>query len=160
AAGGPQVTTSSTYDFNTSIASVETDPNGQDTTLTSVDSALRPTLITLPTEATASFSYNDSTPSLSQSVNYDDGGTAKTVTVSTVYDGLGRVVQQVDANGGQVNTSYDAMGRVISTTNPFTAGGTPGPSTSYSYDALGRVTVITLPDTQTLQTSYNGTITT
>jgi YD repeat-containing protein len=55
-----------------------------------------------------------------------------------------------------VNTAYDAMGRVLSVTNPFTAGGAPGPATSYQYDALGRATVVTLPDGQTVQTSYNG----
>lgn len=71
-------------------------------------------------------------------------------------DGLDRAIQSVDANNGQVNTSYDAMGRVGSRTNPFTAGGSPGPSTAFTYDALGRVTVVTLPDTQTLLTSYSG----
>src|SRR4029078_3604522 len=70
--------------------------------------------------------------------------------------GLGRVIQQVDAGGAQVNTSYDAMGRVISRTNPFPAGGSPGASTWYPYDRLGRATVVTLPDGQTVQTSYNG----
>jgi RHS repeat-associated protein len=144
-----------THDFNTSLITEETDPNSQQTTF-GYDNAGRLTQATLPTGETASRSYNDSTPSTSQSVSYDDGGTQRTVSSSTVYDGLGRVIQQVDANGGQVNTSYDAMGRVISVTNPFLAGGTPGPATSYTYDALGRVTVTTLPDTQTTQTSYNG----
>jgi RHS repeat-associated protein len=56
----------------------------------------------------------------------------------------------------QVNTTYDAMGRVATVSNPFTTGGTPAYWTSYSYDALGRTTVVTLPDNQTTQTSYNG----
>ena len=94
---------------------------------------------------------------MSQSVTYMDGATQKTVSSSTVYDNLGRVIQQVNADGGQVNTSYDAMGRVVSRTNPFTAGGAPGPATGYTYDALGRTTVVTLTDGQTVQTSYNGT---
>ena len=48
------------------------------------------------------------------------------------------------------------MGRVASQTNPFTAGGSPGPSTSYIYDALGRAILVTLPDAQTVQTIYSG----
>ena len=89
-------------------------------------------------------------------MTYYDGVTQKTVSASAVYDALGRVIQKVDANGGQVNTSYDAMGRVISVTNPFAVGGSPGPVTSYAYDALGRVSVTTSPDTQIIQISYNG----
>ena len=156
ASGGPQTTTSTSYDFNTSLVMDATDPNGMTTEITTRDDQLRPTLITYPTGATAAASYNDAGQSSSQSVTYDDGGTQRTVGGSTVYDGLGRVIQQVDANGGQVNTSYDAMGRVSSVTNPFTAGGSPGPSTSYTYDDLGRVTVVTLPDSQTIQTDYDG----
>ena len=157
ASGGPQTTTSTSYDFNTSLVMDTTDPNGMTTEITTRDEQLRPTLITYPTGATASASYNDAAQSSSQSVSYDDGGTQRTVGGSTVYDGLGRVIQQVDANGGQVNTSYDVMGRVISVTNPFTAGGSPGPSTSYTYDDLGRATVVTLPDSQTIQTSIMAT---
>src|SRR6185503_3319097 len=156
ASGGPQVTTSAGYDFNTSATQTTTDPNGLVTTVNTRDAALRPTLITYPTAATVAASYNDSTPSSSQSVTYMDGGTQKTVTGSTVYDGLGRVIQQVDASGAQVNIRYDSMGRVASRTNPFPSGGTPGASTSYTYDGLGRATVVTLPDGQTVQTSYNG----
>ena len=156
ASGGAQVTSSATYDFNTSVTSTTTDPNGLITTVNTRDAVLRPTLITHPTGATASASYNDNTPSASQSVSYTDGVTQTTVSASTVYDNLGRVIQQVDANGAQVNTSYDAMSRVVSRTNPFPSGGTPGASTSYTYDALGRVTVVTLPDSQTVLTSYSG----
>src|SRR5262249_30414778 len=83
-------------------------------------------------------------------------GSSKTLSTSMVFDGLGRTIQQVDVNGGQINTSYDAMGRVVAKTNPFIAGGTPGGSTTYAYDALGRVTQVTLPDSQTIQTSYSG----
>ena len=154
--GGAQTATATSYDFNTSLVMDTTDPNGLITEITTRDELLRPTLITYPTGATASASYDDDDQTVSQSVSYDDGGTQRTVEGSTVYDGLGRVIQQVDANGGQVNTAYDVMGRVISVTNPFTAGGSPGPSTTYTYDVLGRATVVTLPDSQTIQTSYNG----
>jgi RHS repeat-associated protein len=157
AAGGPQLTTSTHYDFNTSLTMDTTDPNSQTTTINTRDAALRPTLITQPTGATASANYNDDTLSASRTVIYDDNGTQKQVTRSTVFDGWGQVIQSFNEHGGQINTSYDPMGRVLSRSNPFTAGGTPGPATSYQYDALGRAKQVTLPDSNTIQTTYSGT---
>ena len=52
--------------------------------------------------------------------------------------------------------TYDAMGRIASISNPFTAGGTPSYWTTYQYDALGRKILVTLPDNNTVQKSYNG----
>jgi YD repeat-containing protein len=62
----------------------------------------------------------------------------------------------VGPNNGQVNTTYDSMGRVWKQTNPFQSGGTPGAETVNTFDALGRTTQVTLPDNQTVQTSYSG----
>jgi YD repeat-containing protein len=95
------------------------------------------------------FTYNDANMTL---IDARDGFGAVTKTM----DGWGRVVRTADANNGQVNVAYDAMGRVASRTNPFTAGGAPGPVSAYAYDALGRSIVVTLPDNQTLQTGYSG----
>jgi RHS repeat-associated protein len=153
---GTTLTTSYNPDFNTSLQKDVTDPNSLQTTVASRDAALRPTEIDSPTGAKATASYNDSAMSVSGSKIYDDNGTEKTITETTDYDGWGRVIHQVDANGGQINTNYDNMGRVASKTNPFTAGGSPSYSTSFSYDVLGRVTTVTLPDSQTLTTSYSG----
>ncbi|MEK6299507.1 MAG: RHS repeat-associated core domain-containing protein [Acidobacteriota bacterium] len=153
---GTTLTTQYTSDFNSSLQLDVMDPSSLQTTVYSRDAALRPTQINLPTGAMATASYNDSTMSVSGSKIYDDGGTQKTVTETTDYDGWGRVIHQIDANGAQVNTSYDNIGRVASTTNPFTAGGSPTYSTSYSYDVLGRATTVTLPDSQTVTTGYNG----
>jgi YD repeat-containing protein len=153
ASGGPQVTTSAEYDFNTSLVISSTDENGHATTIDSRDAALRPTEITYHTGATKTADYDDGDQTVTLTLSYDDGE----VESSAVYDGWGRVLEQVDeANNGQVNTTYDAMGRVATRTNPFTAGGSPGPSTSFEYDALGRTTEVTLPDGDTAQTSYNG----
>ena len=143
------------YDFNTSFTTSTADPNGL-TTTTTPDAALRPVFVGLPTGATSSVSYNDAALSVSGSKVYDDNGTQKTITTTTDYDGWGRVIHQTNRHGGQVNTAYDSMGRVASVTNPFPAGGSPGPMTGYTYDILGRTTVVTLPDNQTVQTSYDG----
>lgn len=153
---GATLTTVYSNDFNTSLQLSVTEPDNQQTTVISRDAALRPIVIAMPSGATKTISYDDSAFSVSQSVTYDDGVTTKTVTDSIVYDGWGRVIQQVKANGAQVNTSYDNMGRVVSVTNPFAAGGSPSYSTGYSYDAMGRATVTTLPDGQTVQSAYNG----
>ena len=157
ASGGVQLTTSMNYDFNTGVANHTADPNGLQTTVVTRDAALRPTSVTKPAGASSNTTFNDGTLSATHSVSYDDNGTPKTVTTATTdYDGWGRVIHQTNRHGGQVNTTYDAMGRVASVTNPFPTGGTPGPATNYTYDALGRRTVVTLPDSQIVQTSYNG----
>jgi RHS repeat-associated protein len=155
ATGGPQLTVTTQFDFNTSATTISTDPNSLQTTY-GYDAAMRTTSVTAPTGATSTSSHNDDALSVSRTVAYDDGGTQKQVSRSTIYDGWGQAIQEFNEHGGQVNTTYDAMGRVVSRTNPFTAGGTPGPATSYQYDALGRAKQVTLPDNNTIQTTYSG----
>jgi YD repeat-containing protein len=155
ASAGVQLTTSRAYDFNTGLAMSTTDPNGL-TTTTTPDAALRPATVTTPTGAISSTTFNDGTLSVSGGKSYDDNGTPRNISTTTDYDGWGRAIHQTNPHGGQVNTTYNTMGQVASVTNPFTAGGTPGPTTAISYDALGRTTLVTLPDNQTLGTSYNG----
>ncbi|MEK6303815.1 MAG: RHS repeat-associated core domain-containing protein [Acidobacteriota bacterium] len=158
----PGTTLTTTYgsDFNTSLQMSVMDPNSQTTTISARDAALRPTQTDLPTGVTMTASYNESTLSVSASATYDDGGTTKTLVKTTTADGWGRQIQTVDQYGSQVNRSYDNMGYAVSVTNPFTAGGTPSYSTATSYDVLGRATTVTLPDSQTVQTSYNGNVVT
>jgi RHS repeat-associated protein len=154
---GTMLTTGYVHDFNTSAQDSQEDTdNSLTVAVASRDAALRPTQINLPSGATQTASYNDSTLSVTGSKTYNDGGTSITVSETTDYDGWGRVIDHVDANSAQVNTSYDNMGRVASVTNPFTAGGTPSYSTGYSYDGLGRQTTVTLPDSQTVTTIYSG----
>ena len=158
---GLYLTTASEEDFNTGAVERQEDPNGKAIEF-AYDEAMRPVEATTdPESATASASFNDAALSASRSVTYDDGGTQKTVASSTEYDGWGRVIKTVSASGTQVNTTYDSMGRVASTSNPFQSGGSPQYSTAFQYDTLGRQTVTTLPDNNTLQTSYSGlTVTT
>jgi RHS repeat-associated protein len=155
--GSTQTTSSNVYDFNTSAVMSQTDPNNVQVSY-NYDQFLRPTQMSLPTGATITTTYNDAAMSVSKSVSYYDGLVNKTLTTTQVYDGWLRVLQALDAGGGQVNTSYDAMGRVVSRTNPFPAGGSPGPATGYQYDALGRMTVTTLPDGNTVQNTYSGNV--
>ena len=155
AAGGPQLATSATYDFNTSAVKTSTDPKNLQTNY-GYDAAMRLNNKTAPTNLEADSTFNDDGLTTTHTVTYNDGGVQKTITTTKVHDGWGRVIQQVDSNNGQVNTTYDAMSRVSSHTNPFPAGGQPGPVKSYSYDALGRPKEVTLQDGQKTTSDYNG----
>lgn len=150
---GIYLTTSAGYDFNTLVATSETDPNNQTTTY-SYDSEQRPTGFSSPTGANGSTAYNAWGESTSSSVNYTEGGVNKTITSSAVYDAWGQMTQSIDANGAQTNYTYNNMGRMITRTNPFPQGGTPGPVSTYQYDLLGRNTLLTLPGGNAVQTSY------
>lgn len=153
-AGVHQIT-STDYDFNTSLPASATDAGGLVATF-GYDAALNPSSVVLPTGAGAATAYNHSSLSSSSSVSYDDNGTYKSITTTAQYDGWGRQIQSVDRNNGQVNTGYDAMRRAVSRTNSFTAGGNPGPATTFQFDPLGRVTITTLPGGNTLQNIYTG----
>ncbi|MEW6210188.1 MAG: hypothetical protein AB1631_17610 [Acidobacteriota bacterium] len=153
---GLYLTTSTEEDFNTGAVERQEDANGRAVNF-SYDEAMRPVEATTdPASATATANFNDGSLVASQSVTYNDSGTQKTVTSSAEYDGWGRVIESVSASGAQVNTVYDAMGRVTSRSNPFPSTGSPQYWTAFQYDTLGRATVTTLPDGNTLQTSYTG----
>jgi RHS repeat-associated protein len=156
---GIYLTSSASYDFNTLVATSQTNPDNQ-TTSYSYDAAGNPTGFTAPTGANGGTSYNAWSEPTSSTVNYNDGGVNKTITTSSVYDAWGQMAQSVDANGAQTNYTYDNMGHRLTQTNPFPQGGTPGPATTYQCDQLGRVTMVTLPDGNTIQTSYSGSVVT
>jgi RHS repeat-associated protein len=156
---GVYLETATEFDYNTTMVKLQKDPNNLQTTH-SYDAAMRRTGTITPTGMTTSTSHNDGQLSSSSSVTYDDGGTNKTVNQSEEKDGWGRVIRSFNAHGGQVNTVYDSMGRVASKTNPFAAGGQPGPATTNLYDALGRTKEVTLPDGDKITTTYEGNKTT
>ena len=136
------------YDFNTGVPVMQEDPNlgryGY-----SYDAALRLTQATYPNSYMETASYNDAL----MTATFTKTGLG---TSTVAYDGLGRAVQATDPNNGQVNTAYNVIGQVESCTNPFTAGGQSGSSTTYQYDALGRLTLVTLPGGNTVQNLYSG----
>jgi len=158
-AGSVYLTSTADFDFNTSLIKSQTDPNSLVSNY-SYDGALRNTNVSDPAEVTPSVGYNDSLLTRVTSVQYTEGGVTKIVVSSVEHDGWGRPVREYNIHGGQVNISYDSMGRATSRTNPFTAGGQPGPSTSYQYDTLGRTKVVTLPGGNTVQVTYSGSTTT
>ncbi|MEK6300191.1 MAG: RHS repeat-associated core domain-containing protein [Acidobacteriota bacterium] len=152
---GAHTTTSTDYDFNTSLPISGTNAAGLTTTI-GYNAALQASSVTLPTGANANANFNYATLSLTSQQTYDDLGTQKTLTSTTQYDGWGRVIYVVAPTGAQVNTSYDAMGRVMSRTNPFQTGGSPGPATTIQYDLANRAVITTLPDGNTTRSDYSG----
>jgi RHS repeat-associated protein len=149
------LTDTAAYDFNTGKPTQATDPNNLSVTY-SYDADLRPVTANLPTGATASASFNDASMYATSGLSYTDGGVNKSVSQTIYKNGWGWITKTVDQAGNAVNYSYNNMGQLQSNTNPFPQNGSPGPSTSYQYDALGRQTLSTLPDGNTVQTSYNG----
>ncbi|MFY9607376.1 MAG: RHS repeat-associated core domain-containing protein [Blastocatellia bacterium] len=152
---GVHTTTSTDYDFNTSLAKSHTNAAGLTTNI-GYNGAFQPSLVSLPTGASSGANFNYANLSSTSHVEYDDLGTQKTITTTTNYDGWGRVVSTVAPNNAQMNTSYDAMGRVISRTNPFQSGGSPGAATTIQYDVANRAVITTLPDGNTTRSDYSG----
>jgi RHS repeat-associated protein len=77
----------------------------------------------------------------------------------TVYDGLGRTIQQTAPNGAIVDTTYDGLGHIHTVSNPhFTSSSPSDGTTTFAYDALGRKIVQTQPDGSLHQWCYNGVL--
>jgi RHS repeat-associated protein len=153
--GSAFLTSTSDYDFNTSLTNSQTDPNSL-TSNYSYDSALRAINVSHPGVTTPTATYGDNDLSVQTYLSYIEGGVPKTISTRVDYDGWGRPIKEFNIHNGQVDTTYDSMGQVQSRTNTFTAGGQPGPQTSYTYDALGRPRVTTLPGGNTVENTYSG----
>lgn len=154
---GLHLTSSMEYNFGGGTLSEQTDPNGQITTY--AYNGGNPTGATLPSGASSSTTYNAWSLPTSSTRSYAENGVTKNITTSTIYNGFGQPVQEINMHGGQVNIAYDAMGRESSRTNPFPQGGTPAPATTFTYDVLGRTMLVTLPGGNTTQTTYGGKVT-
>ena len=83
-----------------------------------------------------------------QTNTYDSTG-ALVATSSTLYDGMGRVEQQIDAQGHKTQYAYDANGNVTKTTDPLNN------VVQMNYDALNRPTLFTDPLQHTIQINYD-----
>ena len=75
----------------------------------------------------------------------------------TVKDGLNRTSTQVNWAGAEVDFLYNNMGMLLSTTNPYTSGGSGAAgSTKFAYDGLGRKTAETYADGNQKRWSFTG----
>ncbi|KKL66937.1 hypothetical protein LCGC14_2139990, partial [marine sediment metagenome] len=76
------------------------------------------------------------------------------------FDVLGRSMLKAsigfDGQWTYANTEYDNLGRVKRKSEPYLNGSSASDWSTMSYDILGRVTQLTLPDTSTGTTVFNG----
>lgn len=178
ATDGGTLTTSFVYDFPTSFLNSETDPNSLVTSY-APDDAMRLRTVTYPSGATfetfypADANYSNREGLLYKTIStYVDGASSKVLTGNRWMDAAGRVVRSGSLAGSNptsydaVKTIYDDWGRVRKTTNPYNTTDANGDTTGlpyatvYDYDALSRVITVTLPDSNTVTTAYNGAVTT
>ncbi len=160
ASGGPQVTTSYTYNSFTSQTATETDPNSQ-TTSYSYDLMRRTLTVTRPDSSQIQYTYNDSAHTVGITNPVDS---SHAYTKTEYQDGLERLVQGTvaDKTGAVYATTqrvYDPVGRMYQQSNPYTSTAQYWKTTQY--DALGRPTKIILQDNSTATYTYSGpTVTT
>jgi YD repeat-containing protein len=175
-----QLTTSSTYDFNTGVALTSTDENNQVTALSYYPDSMRLDTIYRPDTSYTRYHYYDglvSAPDTAHPHSYVAVATASGVgTVVWSYqfmDGRGAVARtftnNTAANGWQTSDiEYDGMGRTKRSSSPYYSTGSdvpvptiPGLWTSVEqYDEFGRATQVKLPDLTLVQTAYEGKVTT
>jgi RHS repeat-associated protein len=166
-----------TYQYNYFTGLVkETNTDGQ-RTVYDYDEALRLKTVTAPTLAVTTTQFdqdgnqNDLLSYLSQTT-YDDQGTQKVITSRQWFNGAGQAIRAGTGVGSAPDsydmtaTVYDGWGRVTKQSNPYSgdaSGNHQGGAqfwTVNAYDELSRVVKVTLPDTQLIQTDYNGATTT
>lgn len=156
-AGGPQLTTSTSYDSATGLLVTQKDENQQPTKYEYKDPLNRLTKITFPDLGTHVFSYDDT---LLHVTEQDDiGGGLTPLTTVGSYDALGQLIttQLTSDPQGTVTKAigYDALGRKKTISNPYRSSD-PILLTTNSYDELGRITQVIPPD-GTAQANYLGT---
>ncbi|HXL21809.1 MAG TPA: RHS repeat-associated core domain-containing protein [Candidatus Dormibacteraeota bacterium] len=163
-AGGTQLTTSWTYDFNTGLLLTEKDPNNQTATY-AYDVMKRVASASGPLGASATSSFDDSSaqPAVTMSTALDASTSQVQITTA---DGLGRILQQKTQDAGGtvfsiIEAQYDSMGRATQVSNPHGPAESPVWTTYGAYDPLGRATTITPPGAAgSYQYAYSGNSTT
>jgi RHS repeat-associated protein len=172
----PFLTTNFVYDLNTGLVLSVTDPQNR-TTSFHYDNAWRLDTMTPPQNAFSTTTQFDKDANgndllaYAQKVGYTDAdGILKTITSKSWFDGAGRVIRagtgqgSTPANFDTVKALYDPVGRLLKQSNPYlgdaSGNGSPAYWTMNNYDPLSRMKVVTLPDLQTIQTTYNSAIVT
>ncbi|HJP91178.1 MAG TPA: RHS repeat-associated core domain-containing protein [Pyrinomonadaceae bacterium] len=154
-----QVTTSTTYDFNTALALTGVDANGRQSSSSFDANTLRPTSSISPTGAHIDYGYNDAALTFTTTTYLAaaDGGGIADQNVKLV-NGRGQVRQEQSLGANSVwdfvDTLYDNMGQVSQQSRPYRSGDTLQWTTT-TYDALGRTKSITDSEGSAVQSFYN-----
>jgi RHS repeat-associated protein len=156
------------YDKDTGVLDSRRDQNSNQTSY-QYDSMLRVTTATFPDSGQTTSCYTD-TGGLTctkagppyQVIATRLATPSPTMTITTSFDGLGRVKQTSTsdtdcASGDKVDTTYNTRGLLNSVSNPYCTAGEPTSGlTTYTYDGLSRVTQVSNPDNSTVSTNYTG----
>jgi RHS repeat-associated protein len=150
--GGPQLTTSYTYNVGLGQLATSKDANNQVTSYL-YDALGRPASMVRP-DGTGPFNTYDD-PNHKASVTTPIDASHFLVQVQTA-DPLGNVLTTAVQDGNNnvisiIENQYDELGRLSQVSNPYT-GTSPSFFTATQFDALGRPTINILPDGQ--QTTY------
>lgn len=160
ATGGPQLTTSYTYNAYTGQLASTTDPNSQ-VTLYAYDTMKRPLTVTRPDTSKIQYAYNDTTHTITATYPVDSSHSVSKV---NYRDGLGRVTKISTTDASQnvyaiIQHLYDSVGRPYQRSDPYTS--TAQYWTTKHYDALGRDTKGILQDNSQYTYTYStNTVTT
>lgn len=181
--GGPQLTTSTSYDYNTGLVLTETDANSQPTSFTYEPSSLRVGQVDRPGGGQTIYDYSDGLAADSAGRKHslvtqsDTLDSTRYVASRNYFDGRGALTQvfndYTSSNGWAVrDIQYDSMGRPYRVGNPYYCTSDYGTCsinsadlwTTSTLDHLGRVTQITKPrgddanpsQTVSVQLSYVG----
>ncbi|MEK6325302.1 MAG: FG-GAP-like repeat-containing protein [Acidobacteriota bacterium] len=153
-----RISTNAIYDFNTGLTTFLTDANGRQSQNSYFPNTLRPQTLTMPTLAYQSYTYDDSTMSITETVSALGGAIASQNT--KLLNGLGQVKQESALGQNSVldyvDTQYDAMGRTKKQTRPYRSGDTQQWTETF-YDALGRVFRVLGPDGSESNSFFNET---
>ena len=154
ATGGPQVTTSYTYNTHTGQLASMTDPNNQLWSY-AYDTMRRPTTTTRPDNAQISTSYQDSQNQFTQS-NPTQGTSLRSAAIT--LDGVSRKITSIiEDNSSNIYSKLqrqpDPLGRRYKVSNPYT-GASPQYWITDQYDAVGRETKRILEDGSQSAWSY------
>ncbi|MGH9554494.1 MAG: RHS repeat domain-containing protein [Terriglobales bacterium] len=145
AGGGPQLTTSATYNFSTGLVATATDENAKVTTFT-YDNHKRLIDVQRPDSAHITTAYDDVARTITVSVPIQVSDLLRRI---TYFDGLGQAFKQQVKDAGATSYSisesqFDPLGRAYKVGTPHNS--TAQYWTETRFDALGRPTVVIPPD--------------
>ena len=161
-----QVTSTTSYDFDTGLTLSAKDANGRETETDYDPTTLRPTLMTLPTGAHTHNAYDDIQMKVSATTYsevHDPTETAIAARSVKLLNGTGEVRQEraLAAMDGQqeiwdaVDAVFNNLGQVVQQSRPYRIGGSSPIFSTALYDMLGRTTRVTAPDGSVTETYYN-----
>jgi RHS repeat-associated protein len=161
--GGPQLTTTFAYNFQTGITTSQQDPNLRTTSYQHNDPLTRITNIAYPDGGNTSYSYDD----INRIITKTDtiGNSVPNRVSQEVLDSLGQSIQlrltSDPAGTDYVDSTYDALGRLITKSNVHRSSSSPTDGIStYTYDPLSRMASVLHADGSRVSTNYVNNCTT